>query len=228
MPSKKYILRYGEPAPLEISWSGGWFRLKENFRIRHNGQRIGEFPTRSELEKGQQFQLPDDSMLEIKLIGHRFTILLNGRMVQDMPNLKMVQSSMFMLAFCLFLFGLYTYTFRYSPSSSAYFYEYVGGSKSSPALYFNVVGLTAIGLTFLYLLAGYLTKRNILFGYLGLSFLVFVSLLIFWLIFPSFSGTTTIHANLVFLCSISLCIFAVDLRKFQLHRKKINKPGEQL
>ncbi|AKT37577.1 hypothetical protein [Chondromyces crocatus] len=55
MPTRKFSLKSGEAKRVEVSWKGIW----KDIRVRFDGQEIGGFESKSALDEGREFQLPD-------------------------------------------------------------------------------------------------------------------------------------------------------------------------
>jgi hypothetical protein len=64
MPSRSYALEEGGKKRLELSWSGFW----SNFTVSLDGTPLGTLPRGQSLKDGQEFRLPDGSIIHIQLI----------------------------------------------------------------------------------------------------------------------------------------------------------------
>jgi hypothetical protein len=63
MPTQSYSFEPGGPQHLEVSWSAGW----KNFALTLEGQPLGSIPDTKALRQGQEFNLPDGSILRVQL-----------------------------------------------------------------------------------------------------------------------------------------------------------------
>jgi len=63
MPATTYALQEGEPKRLELAWG----RRGENFTVRLDGTEIATLSHKKELSDGQDFPLPDGSILRVQL-----------------------------------------------------------------------------------------------------------------------------------------------------------------
>ena len=64
MPKQAFALERDGPKRLEVSWKGRW----KDVAIQLDGETIGTIPGQKELSAGQEFQLPDGSILTVQLI----------------------------------------------------------------------------------------------------------------------------------------------------------------
>ena len=95
MPKKTYPLIQGGEKRLTISWKSFW----KDFTIELDGSKIGTIPGQKELFQGKTFNLPDGSILEIKLVrtwsSTTLQILRNGEPLPGSgsdPGTKLKQS----------------------------------------------------------------------------------------------------------------------------------------
>jgi hypothetical protein len=63
MPKQSYPIEQGGMERVTVSWKIFW----KNFTVEFDGKEIGTIPNQNELLKGQTFELPDGSNLEVKL-----------------------------------------------------------------------------------------------------------------------------------------------------------------
>jgi hypothetical protein len=75
MPIMKYALEKGGPKRLEISYKGNW----KDFTIRLDGNVIGTVAEYEHLKTGQEFALPDGSILKVQLKFPGFQVFRNGK-----------------------------------------------------------------------------------------------------------------------------------------------------
>jgi hypothetical protein len=77
--AKRYSLEQGGAERLKVSWKPFW----NNMTIELDGEIIGTVATQKELKKGQSFQLPDGSTLDVKLartwVSSELQLLRNGQ-----------------------------------------------------------------------------------------------------------------------------------------------------
>lgn len=109
MPKKRFPLGFGKAPSLEISWNGGWFLVIDNIVIKYAGGVVGSFQSRFDLEKGQQIQLPDGGLLNIRLVSNRFEIFYNQQSVQEITNTIELRKFSFVFGALLFLYGLWDF-----------------------------------------------------------------------------------------------------------------------
>ena len=64
MPTQRYALESGGDKRLEVSWKGMW----KNFTITLGGNVVGTIAGQKELKAGQDFELPDGSVLHVQLV----------------------------------------------------------------------------------------------------------------------------------------------------------------
>ena len=77
MAQHTYFLDNNRKEPLLLSWGFNWKQLK----ISYQGQPIGEIATKKALIQGQEFQLPDNRTVSVKLKGSfmpQLEVLVNG------------------------------------------------------------------------------------------------------------------------------------------------------
>lgn len=79
MPKQLYALEPGGPKRLEISWKGLW----KDFTVKVDEQRVGTLDGLNVIKEGQQFTLPDGSVLNVRLVqkfpGSELQILRDGQ-----------------------------------------------------------------------------------------------------------------------------------------------------
>ena len=79
MPKQSYPFEKDGPKRLELSWKTLW----KDLTIRLDGEQIGAIPTHKELTAGQEFTLPDSSILKVQLIDRIYAtnlqLLRNGQ-----------------------------------------------------------------------------------------------------------------------------------------------------
>ncbi|PKN92628.1 MAG: hypothetical protein CVU44_13280 [Chloroflexi bacterium HGW-Chloroflexi-6] len=109
MPKKRFPLGFGKAPSLEISWEGGWFRVINNIVVKYDGVVVGLFQSRFELEKGQEIQLPDGGLLNIKLVSNRFEIFYNQQSVPEITDVIWHRNFSSFLGACLFLYGIWNF-----------------------------------------------------------------------------------------------------------------------
>jgi ABC-type polysaccharide/polyol phosphate export permease len=109
MPKKRFHLGFGKAPSLEISWEGGWFRVVNNIAVKYDGAVVGSFPSRFDLEKGQEIQLPDGGLLNIKLVSSRFEIFYNQQSVQEITDVIWHRNFSFVFGVSLFLYGIWDF-----------------------------------------------------------------------------------------------------------------------
>jgi hypothetical protein len=76
MATAKYALERGGAKTLVVSWEGGsaW----RNTEIRLDGELLGSFPDKKALIAGQEFPLPDGSVLQVRWHHRMLSLLRNG------------------------------------------------------------------------------------------------------------------------------------------------------
>jgi hypothetical protein len=74
MPKLKYALEPGGDKTVEISWIGRW----KNTVVQFKGNILGTIPNQKELRKGQIFQLPDGTSLNVQLFTSGLRVLRNN------------------------------------------------------------------------------------------------------------------------------------------------------
>jgi len=109
MPKKRFPLGFGKAPSLEISWNGGWFLVINNIVVKYAGGIVGTFKHRFELEKGQEIQLPDGSLLKIKLVANHFEIFYNQQSVEEIANVIFHRDFSILLGATLFLYGIWDF-----------------------------------------------------------------------------------------------------------------------
>lgn len=109
MPKKHFSLEFGKAPSLEISWNGGWFLVINNIVVKYAGGVVGTFQHRFELEKGQQIQLPNGGLLNIRLVANHFEIFYNQQSVQEITNATGNRNFSFLLGATLFLYGIWDF-----------------------------------------------------------------------------------------------------------------------
>lgn len=214
MPRNKYFIDFNNPAQLEIKWDGGRFNLKENFIILYDGQPLGVFEKRSELENGQEFQLSDGSLLKVNIISNDFKILHNGKSIQNLNSAKRTPRAALIAAVFLLALGLSTYVFRAESWSILFYDDPVFSAKTASPFYVNTVGSIAIGFAFLFIVIGFYARRNYLIGYLGFDFLLLLGIVVFCLILPCLLGKNIDVAGIA-LVAIWLYVFCAKLYDFR-------------
>jgi hypothetical protein len=217
MPKKKYFIKYDEPARLEISWVGGWFNLQENFLILYDGQLLGEFAKRNELEKGQEFQLPDGSSLKVSITSNDFNILHNGKSIQSLNNAKRVPIAALVAAVCFFILGLSTYAFKVSSWGIDFYESPSFYSTIASPIYVNLVGGAAISFSLAFILEGLYARRNYLFGRLGFYFLLFLVAVVFGLALPYQLGE---RMNIFNILLVLIWLFAFGIELYNLQKQR--------
>lgn len=69
MPTRSYALQPQGPKRLELSWGGLW----KNFTVKLDGIPVGTIANAQALRAGQQFGLPDGSLLKVQLVQSFFS-----------------------------------------------------------------------------------------------------------------------------------------------------------
>lgn len=80
MPTRKFSLKQGEPARLELTWRGIW----KDIRVLVDGREIGEIPDGKALKAGRDFTLPEGlGTLRVQLVqsfgSAELQVLRNGQ-----------------------------------------------------------------------------------------------------------------------------------------------------
>lgn len=95
MPTRMYAIEKDGEKRLALSWKSFW----KDFTVALDGQVIGIFSGQKELEKGQTFQLPDGSTLDVKLartlMSADLQVLRNGKPLPGSgsdPRVRLKQS----------------------------------------------------------------------------------------------------------------------------------------
>ncbi len=70
MASKSYALSRGGPKRLLLNWGAFW----KNLNVSFDGQLLGAFKTKQDLERGQEFTLYDGSKLNVSLGKNRLYV----------------------------------------------------------------------------------------------------------------------------------------------------------
>ncbi len=116
MPKKSFAIERDEEKRLTVTWKSFW----KNFTIKFDGEVIGTISGQKELEKGQSFQLPDGSLLDVKLartlMSADLQLLRNGKPLPGsglIPSSKLKQSYGF-----IYFVGGFNFTWDLSPYSS--------------------------------------------------------------------------------------------------------------
>jgi hypothetical protein len=147
MPTQRYALESGGPERLEVTWKG----VYKNFTIKLDDKVIGSFPGQKELKAGQDFALPDGSVLHAQLIqklsGAELQILRNGEPLPGSAadpeqRLKVAYGIVFFVAGLNIVLGLIAILFQI---------EFLQAAGIS-------IGSVVFGLIFLAL--GFLVKRG--------------------------------------------------------------------
>jgi len=211
MPKRKFFVEYNQPALLEISWSGGWFNLKENFKISYAGQLLAAFPQRGELEQGQELQLPDGSALKVILISNRLEISHNEKSIDEMNSARTIPGVSFSAAILFAVWSLLVFL-------SAYSSWHIFAPNPAGHLYDNLMGASSLVFAFAFFLEGWFTRSKFHpLGVLGVHFLILLALLVFDLIFPLYFGEP-LRLNQFPLILIWLWACGAELYSFQKQR----------
>jgi len=95
MPKRSFPFEQGGMERVTISWKMFW----KNFTIEFDGNLVGTIPNQKDLQKGQTFELPDGSSLEVKLArtwsSTVLQILRNGKPLPGSgsdPRMRLKQS----------------------------------------------------------------------------------------------------------------------------------------
>lgn len=75
MPIVRFALERGGQKSLEVSFTG---RSWKNTEVRLNGDLVGSFPDKKAVTAGQEFPLPDGSVLNVQLVHRLLRLLRNG------------------------------------------------------------------------------------------------------------------------------------------------------
>lgn len=97
MPNQNYALERGGEKSLEISWKGRFL----NVDVRFKGNLLGTIPNKKELQKGQIFQLPDETSLLVQMIQSELRVLRDG---QPLPGSISDPASRLKLSFQIIFF----------------------------------------------------------------------------------------------------------------------------
>jgi hypothetical protein len=162
MYSKHFRLEFGKPALLEILWNGGWLNVKGNISIKYDGDVLGSFQNRSDLEQGQEFQLKNGALLKIQLISNDFEILYNQQSIRKINAAINSRISLFIIGALFFAGSLWNLA-----------------QQSLPII---AVSYGGIGLG--YIFCGFLASRNNSLNIWGPILLYFLYTLIFSLVIP--------------------------------------------
>jgi hypothetical protein len=213
MPKRKFFVEYNQPALLEISWSGGWFNLKENFKISYAGQLLATFPQRGELEQGQELQLPDGSTLKVILNSNQLEILHNGKFIQDLSKAKAASLYSFLMAILVAVLGLLTFV----PGSSSW---NIFLPRTDGPLYVGLVGTSALVFAFAFFLVWWFTRRRYHpLGVFGVYFLILLVMLVFGVAFPRYFGEMQSLSQLQFLI-ILIWLWACGAELYSLKKQR--------
>jgi hypothetical protein len=113
MPAQTYTLDPDNPKRLDIVYKSFW----RGATVWLDGQEIGTVPGKQELLKGQEFKLPDGSMLKLRLIqrltGSELHILRDGQPIPGSAShpetaVKTAYWALFLVAGISILFGVAT------------------------------------------------------------------------------------------------------------------------
>ena len=216
MPKLKYLLDYHEPARLEIRWRGGRFNLQDYFVILYDGQILGVFGNRSQLEKGQEFQLPDGSSLKITINSNDFDILHNGKSIQDIQDQKGFIKGCWGLAFLYLILGLLTCEFKIPfwniNKSSAFL------STIDNPLYNDLQAGAMLIIALAFLLVGIDARRNYLRGIFWSGVLFLLIAVMICLVLPYMFDKHYDIKLVIINVFIAVCLF-IDLY-FRKRRQK--------
>jgi hypothetical protein len=218
MPKIKYFIEYNEPARLEIKWDGGWFNLKENFKILYEGQPLGAFEKRSELENGQEFQLPDGSHLKVNIISNHFNVLHNGKSIQNLNRAKRTPIFAFIAAFFFFASGLSMYVFKAESWGIRFYDKPVFYAKPASPFYTNLVGSIAMGFAFIFIAVGFYAKRNLFIGYWVFGLLLLFGTIVFCVVLPYILDKSIGIANVL---TVALLLFAFCAELYDFKRQQV-------
>lgn len=75
MPTARFALERGGEKSLEVSFRGHRWK---NTEIRLSGDLVGSFPDKKAVTAGQEFPLPDGSVLNVQLVHRLLRLLRNG------------------------------------------------------------------------------------------------------------------------------------------------------
>jgi hypothetical protein len=110
MPAQTYTLDPDDPKRLDIVYKSMW----RGATVLLDGQEIGTVPGKQELLRGQEFKLPDGSMLKLRLIqrltGSELHILRDGQPIPGSAShpetaVKTAYWTLFLIAGISILFG---------------------------------------------------------------------------------------------------------------------------
>jgi hypothetical protein len=79
MPKRKYAIDINEAQRLLISWEGGLYYRQSDISVFLDGNLIGLIPAHVDLKQGQEFVLPDTSLLSVKLENSKLRVFRNGQ-----------------------------------------------------------------------------------------------------------------------------------------------------
>jgi hypothetical protein len=192
MPKKLFPLGFGKAPSLEISWSGGWFRVINNIAVKYDGAVVGSFPSRFDLEKGQEIQLPDGGLLNIKLVSNHFEIFYNQQSVQEITDVIWHRNFSFVFGISLFLYGIWDFV--------------------QAGILWEAIIHCGIGLG--YIACGLMAQKNYSWSSWGIALLSAVYIAIFRVIVPIESGKTPDIVALLALFVMGLSILIAVYAKY--------------
>jgi hypothetical protein len=117
MPSQAYALEENGSRQLKISWKPFW----KNITIQLDGEAIVTIPGQKQLAAGQEFRLPDGSMLKVQLAktftGYELRVLRNGQPLAGSASdpearLKTAYNVVFFVAGLNIVLGLVAWAFQ--------------------------------------------------------------------------------------------------------------------
>lgn len=147
MPKQQYALEPNGPKRLEISWDAFW----KNLTVRLDGNTIGAVADQKALKAGQDFLLPDNSVLHIQLVQKFFStelqVLRNGTPIpgsvsDPVQRLKTAYGIVFFVAGLNIVLGLIAALFQVE------FLQMLG------------IGWGSVVFGMLFLILGFLTMRR--------------------------------------------------------------------
>ncbi len=146
MPTQRYALEAGGPQRLEISWRGFW----KDTTIQLDGNAISTIPGQKELRAGQEFVLPDKSVLRVQLVTGLTSELRILRDGKPLPNsasdpatrLKTAYGIVFFIAGLNIVLGLVSELFQVE------FLQQLG------------IGVFSIGFGLIFLALGFAVRRQ--------------------------------------------------------------------
>lgn len=192
MPKKRFPLGFGKAPSLEISWNGGWFHVINNIVVKYNGAVVGSFQSRLELENGQEIQLPDGGLLNIKLVSNSFEIFYNQQSVQEITDAIWHRNFSFILGASLFLYGIWDFV--------------------QTGILWETIIHCGVGLG--YIVCGLIAQKNISWSSWGIALLSAAYIVIFRVIVPIESGKTPDIVALVALFVIGLSVLIAVFAKY--------------